>query len=370
MGIDPTDAGHPKWNVNILLVGNAAGFAGGFPDPEVSTTIFKKTLIAAINSHAHPSTPLTWHRLQHHWPMDTIQAHANSQEELDTILYRAPAKVIAAPLDCSATSMLAPKPDPCTMLAQAEEALNLNKELQLQFEWKQWVYTDGSQRTVPAGPDDIERVALGSGLYVPSQPTEDEQRIGIQAQTRSRHNTAYRAELIGILGALKQGYGQIMTDSVNSIHSIKAAVCYPAKIRFHRHRNLLEEIRAAVLALEGEVKLVKVRGHAGVPGNEYADDIATTVAISGQATMDLSEVESNFRPTSMWPMQKVWVEDEDSKDGYKDEWQQVEDLDEALGRRVSESGRDLRLGLADATTIYYTAMRKAQADIAKHYADS
>ena len=42
--------------------------------------------------------------------------------------------------------------------------------------------------------------------------------------------------------------------------------------------------------------LIKVRGHAGIPGNEHADDIATTVAATGQAEVDLSTVESNSRP--------------------------------------------------------------------------
>jgi hypothetical protein len=160
-----------------------------------------------------------------------------------------------------------------------------------------------------------------------------------------------------------------MTDSVNSIHAIKAAIYYPAKVRFHRHKDLLEAIKVTILAMEGHVLLAKIRGHAGIPGNEYADDIANRVAKTGLADMDLSTVASNSRPSQVWPMQKVWEEDETSETGFRERWQQVENLEDALMERVTKKG-DIRLGDAKTTTVYYTAYQKSLKEMAKPFIDT
>ena len=369
LGIPAEDTGHPKWDINLLLVGNEAGYQECFPDRGLSSSTFKKRLIEAVNEHAHPSTPLTWGRLQHHWP-DHAPSTRDTYAQLDSILYRPPDKIKTAPIDESL---------PCLAVAQcqehisqmAEQQLNLAEVKPLKYNWTELVYTDGSQRKAE-GPDGKEMVTLGSGLYVPASTSEEERFISIQAAAPTRHNTAYRAELIAILGALKLGYSHIMTDSVNSIYSIKAAIFYPANIIYHRHKNLLDEIKAAVLAMGEEVAFIKVRGHAGIPGNEHADDIATTVAATGQAEVDLSMVESNSRPLQVWPVQKTWEEDELSTDGMRVRWKQVENLDDALSSRVHASSdyRELRLGKADTTTVYYKAMQDALSSMSDKYMDT
>jgi ribonuclease HI len=157
-------------------------------------------------------------------------------------------------------------------------------------------YTDGSQKKVPLlGQEEHEITVIGSGVYIPATPQAEAQPIGVRA-TQNGHNTAYRAELIAILGALRLGHPRIMTDSVNSIHAIKATLHRPAAIRYHRHKALLDEIKAAILAMGQPVHLIKIRGHAGIPGNEHADDIADRVARTNQADLDLTEVSSNQRP--------------------------------------------------------------------------
>ena len=89
-------------------------------------------------------------------------------------------------------------------------------------------YTDGNQKKVPLmGSDDHEITVIGSGVYIPGTPQAEAQHIGVRA-TQNGHNTAYRAELIAILGALRLGHPRIMTDSVNSIHAIKAILHRPA----------------------------------------------------------------------------------------------------------------------------------------------
>ena len=143
---------------------------------------------------------------------------------------------------------------------------------------------------------------------------------------------------------------------------------YPAQVRCHRHKHLLESIKTAIMTLEGEVQLIKVRGHAGIPGNEFADDIATTVASTGRADMDMSHVESNHRPYQAWPMQKVWEEDENSANGLRERWQHVGNLEDALTNRVQV--KELRLGTAKTDTIYYQAMKRTLPDMARPYIDS
>ena len=146
-------------------------------------------------------------------------------------------------------------------------------------------------------------------------------------------------------------------------------IYYPANIGFHRHKNLLEEIKAAALATGEDVMLIKVRGHAaGIPGNEHADDIATTVAATGQAEVDLSTVESNSRPLQVWPVQKTWEEDELSQHGLRVRWKQIENLDDALN--ASSDYRELRLGIADTSTVYYKGMQTAVPCMADKYMDT
>jgi hypothetical protein len=182
-----------------------------------------------------------------------------------------------------------------------------------------------------------------------------------------QHNTPYRAELIGILAALQLGHSRIMTDSANSIHAIKAALYSPTKIRFHRHRTLLEDIKSAIVSLTESVELIKVKGHAGIPGNEYADDIAGAVATTGEAEMDLSEADSNPRPGKAWPYQEVWTDDDRSPTGRRQEWEQVENLEEGISNRVQQRDH-LRLGQANTDTLYYRAMQAALPEISEAHA--
>ena len=86
----------------------------------------------------------------------------------------------------------------------AEQQLELTKAKPLRCNWQEMVYTDGSQRKAE-GLEGRETVTLGSGLYVPATASQAERFISIQAAAPTRHNTAYRAELIAILGALKLG---------------------------------------------------------------------------------------------------------------------------------------------------------------------
>ena len=90
VGLPPEDTGHPKWDINILLVANNRGFetlTNG--DAAGMAKQLKQKLIQAVNEHAHPSELLTWARLGHHWPDGPSEEsspgdESENEEEMDT----------------------------------------------------------------------------------------------------------------------------------------------------------------------------------------------------------------------------------------------------------------------------------------------
>jgi hypothetical protein len=109
MGQDAATAGHPEWDINLLLVGNTQGFTQAFgPNPETTTAQLKKDLIRDINAQTQPKPPLTWSQLTHHWPLGP---HTTSQatQHKDPLLYRPNTKVSAAPPDTTQNWALHPQ---------------------------------------------------------------------------------------------------------------------------------------------------------------------------------------------------------------------------------------------------------------------
>ena len=365
LGMDAADAGHPRWDVTILLVGNKAGYTTSFGDQmEKSMAGLKRGIMAAINQHTQNTPPLSWSQITHYPTPDMHPTRQPSNpQQLDPLLFRPSVKVKDLPEDADTHWKIQLHSDP---LSWTEPTLPTTDH-PLKHDWTAFAYTDGSQKKIPiAGAEDQEVTVIGSGLYAPATNDRPETKIRIRAKTPG-HNTAYRAELIAILGALKEGYHQILTDSVNSIHAIKSTIHYPATTRFHRHRNLLQEIKAAIMAAAGPTSIMKIRAHAGIPGNEWADDLAAQAAVLDQAELDLSEIDSNDRPQGLWPAQKQWEEHPTLGEQLK--WKPVENLEDALHNRVQRTA-NLRLGQADTTTIYYAAMQKAMPDIAEEYMDT
>ena len=173
VGLPPEDTGHPKWDINILLVANNRGFetlTNG--DAAGMAKQLKQKLIQAVNEHAHPSELLTWARLGHHWPDGPSEEsspgdESENEEEMDTTIYRPPAKVLASPSDAG-TAALTLNNSLAHLLQTASEQLQLNQLLPLKYDWRSMVYTDGSQRKTDIGPNGRQTVQLGSGIYVPA----------------------------------------------------------------------------------------------------------------------------------------------------------------------------------------------------------
>jgi hypothetical protein len=72
MGQDAATAGHPDWDINLLLVGNTQGFTQAFgPSPDTTTATLKKDLIRDINAQSHPKPPSAGHSSPTTGPSDS-----------------------------------------------------------------------------------------------------------------------------------------------------------------------------------------------------------------------------------------------------------------------------------------------------------
>jgi ribonuclease HI len=140
-----------------------------------------------------------------------------------------------------------------------------NPSLQLKVkDWKSWAYTDGSCKVQNGTP------VIGAGVYHPNSnkiSMVDPAGDGIT-------NDVGRAELAAISAALTQDYKTIATDSLTSLFQSRKQVLYPEKNRHHVQRDVLKMIANLARTSQDHIYFYKVKAHAGIAGNECADQIA------------------------------------------------------------------------------------------------
>ena len=119
----------------------------------------------------------------------------------------------------------------------------------LWYNWKNYVYTDGSykQTSHKASPIDAECDApgIGAGVYFPPQAANEDDERGVPivpAGDSHPQNTINRAELVGILAALRHGAHMIATGSLSSMYQIKKMLRRPQYLLNHQHCELIKEI--------------------------------------------------------------------------------------------------------------------------------
>jgi ribonuclease HI len=177
---------------------------------------------------------------------------------------------------------------------------------ELAHDYTEFLYTDGSRlKEVPDG-------APGIGAAVYNARTRSVTSIevawgGEAADTTS--NTINRAELVGLLIAMRQG-GEcrwsdgsihIATDSLASMFASAKALKRPQDVTEHRHLSILQEIVQEIRKAPGQIHVHKVMAHTGIIGNEVADQAAVRLA-SGQSTADMTyDSPSNLRSNMHWP---------------------------------------------------------------------
>ena len=145
--------------------------------------------------------------------------------------------------------------------------------------WTDFAYTDGSCRQL-GGDWPIGSPGLGAAVYMPASCSlEDDIEIPIlPCGPQSMHNTINRAELIGIMEAIKRKACNIATDSLTSMFQIRKQLRRPQDQTDHQHSSLLEEAARIIENNNEKVTLYKVKGHSCLMGNEKADEIAVGVA--------------------------------------------------------------------------------------------
>jgi exonuclease III/ribonuclease HI len=243
------------------------------PAPKTTTTRCYH-MIAVYNANAHIAFPGWTQALQ-----QQLQGRSHVSPYQGPTLHKKPAPWCRA---ASYATLPSTKADLCSIKTNRNQVDQLLTQPAppLQYNWQEVCYTDGS-RHVHEG-----REVTGAGSYAPAaDPPERATLINPRGQGVS--NTILRAELAGILTALRQGYHTIATDSATSLWLIRRAILAPMTLQTHLHRRLLQNIVDAIKALtprtDSHIHLFKVKAHSGVIGNECADTLAKQAAEQGEA---------------------------------------------------------------------------------------
>ena len=129
--------------------------------------------------------------------------------------------------------------------------------------------------TCVAGGDDAPKDLLGLG-----GAWAEYTFVGVQ--------TSIRAELIAIRQAvlLCDGGSELVvfTDCLSAMNMLRRWWYSPNTMLLHHERPLIESTARAIRDRCGPVRLVKVRSHVGIPGNEIADAVAALAATGGGAS--------------------------------------------------------------------------------------
>ncbi len=78
-------------------------------------------------------------------------------------------------------------------------------------------------------------------------------------------------------------YIYIATDSLTSLHQIRKQLLYPEKHHHHAQGDILKILSDTVRNSQSHIFLYKVKYHAGIDGNEFADALAKHQACHGNS---------------------------------------------------------------------------------------
>ena len=84
-------------------------------------------------------------------------------------------------------------------------------------------------------------------------------------------NITAHTELAAIATAIKHSYSHIATDSLTSLHQLKKQLSHPNLCRHHIQGDVLQSSAKAIHQSPLPIHFHKVKSHAGIIGNEYAD---------------------------------------------------------------------------------------------------
>ena len=87
-------------------------------------------------------------------------------------------------------------------------------------------------------------------------------------------NIILHAELAAAAAAIIHGYSHIATGSLTSMHQIIRKFSHPNLHRHHIQGDVPQLIAKAIHQSPSLIHFCKVKSHAGIIGNEYADALA------------------------------------------------------------------------------------------------
>jgi ribonuclease HI len=220
----------------------------------------------------------------------------------------------------------------------------------LRHDWKSFTYTDGSFR------EDTHMV--GAGVYDPQ--TELKVRLNLEDLSSPSINTA---ELAAIHYAIQHGATCIATDSKVSIHQIVKQMHYPQAHKFHPLRGQLQRITECIAASPCPIRLVKVKSHVGIVGNEIADELAVAAQADTQLQEDETTAEyqsgDDGRRSLYWPAH-VTKKVVTARNGTTSERTVRKAVKNTISHVQRISKETCKLGMAKLDTQYYTFWNQSE----------
>ena len=367
--------------MNIIVTGNTKGFETHFPYWESEyVTRFIHRLQEAINASLPDDKELqnldAYYKPESRLlPSGVAPPTTLTPKQLTQMGYPKQTQLTSL-RDDSATSQ-----DPPAMVDTSTSLENLELQIAaalpaappLRYNWKDFAYTDGSYkpsgRTTSPADAECDAPGIGAGVYFPSQTAneEDAQEVPIIPLGDSHpQNTINRAELVGILAALKHGANRIATDSLTSMYQIKKMLRRPQDLLNHQHCELIRQIAAEIAnSRDLKVTLHKVKGHSYIIGNEKADEIAKAAATgeTPHEACEMYDMPSNDRSTQYWPHETKWNNIWTRTNGQRQLIDRVKrmrpltDLHDAVRHYCHDKSR---FGMANRATCYFEAFKRIE----------
>jgi ribonuclease HI len=250
----------------------------------------------------------------------------------------------------------------------------------LLYDWRQFIYTDGSVLSDPGEG----QPGIGAAVYIPGRPAAGQIALTVPISCIHRNdsvdltcfNTISRAELSALHVALEKGTElhredgdtvNIATDSLGSMHALLKAIHRPQDMVEHRHRQILQQMAKVVESSTAVIHVWKVKSHIGIVGNELADAAAVAVASGEQTDCWTYDEPSNNRSELHWPYQVEEVVDTSNAAGNavtRTQFRPVADLMDAL-RQVVHAVK--KLGKSNLDGIYASSWRAIHSSIAHQH---
>ena len=251
-------AGNPKWDINIFMVANVAGINQYYKHEQ-----FRSALGLACKEFTGPCPNIR-----------PIQQRADNM--LPMYAPKALQKVFDQGISHASHTWRAANQG----LGALELMLTPTTDLHKWDAQTLW-YTDGSALETEQGH------RIGAGVVCASAQTAKT----VQCCGVGPTNTITRAELCALYQCLKEMNmeqdGVIATDSKAIMHMINSDIWSTTANVENKHKTLLQHVTDIIMlrASNGvHTKIVKVRSHSGIKGNDAADKLAREAAVDPKET--------------------------------------------------------------------------------------